>query len=130
MSRNAGVDENGEYKIFRCEHCPASFSRRQQLLSHASAHKEKNRGLKCTFCLKWFPSNSTLKRHERIHTGTIDITNPLWYECRLIHINCHPISRREAVQMCGLWQIVHPEGNSETAHDDPFRRASQQMSAL
>lgn len=63
------VDENGELKIFHCNQCPASFSRRQQLLGHASEHKEKTRGMKCSYCQKWFPSNSTLKRHVRIHTG-------------------------------------------------------------
>lgn len=63
------VDENGEFKIFHCDQCPATFSRRQQLLGHASEHKEKFRGMKCSYCQKWFPSNSTLKRHIRIHTG-------------------------------------------------------------
>nr|CAI5834218.1 unnamed protein product [Callosobruchus analis] len=62
------VDEEGELKIFKCPHCPKSFSRRIQLRRHASVHMQQ-RGFSCGICEKWFPTRSALLRHERIHTG-------------------------------------------------------------
>ncbi|VEN62359.1 unnamed protein product [Callosobruchus maculatus] len=35
------VDEEGEIKIFKCPHCPKSFSRKIQLRRHASVHMQQ-----------------------------------------------------------------------------------------
>lgn len=66
-------------KIFKCDKCPKSFSRRMHLTRHASIH-EKKQGHFCDYCEKWFPSRSSLNRHTRIHTGNkIEIINACQY---------------------------------------------------
>lgn len=62
-------DETGDFKVFKCEKCSASFSRRYKLISHMREHDQMNGYLKCPHCSKSFPSNSTLTRHIRVHTG-------------------------------------------------------------
>lgn len=62
-------DETGDLKIFKCSKCPKTFSRRGKLLNHERDHGAKSNGQECPYCQKWFPSNSTLTRHIRVHTG-------------------------------------------------------------
>lgn len=62
-------DETGDLKVFRCEVCLASFTRRNKLISHEREHEPTGSQLKCSYCSKSFPSNSTLARHIRVHTG-------------------------------------------------------------
>lgn len=62
-------DETGDLKIFVCSKCPKTFSRRGKLINHERDHNAKTSGQECPYCQKWFPSNSTLTRHIRVHTG-------------------------------------------------------------
>lgn len=62
-------DDEGDLKIFKCEKCDLSFSRRNKLISHEREHEPILNQLKCSYCGKSFPSNSTLARHTRVHTG-------------------------------------------------------------
>ncbi|XP_050312825.1 zinc finger protein 813-like [Anthonomus grandis grandis] len=62
------INDEGELKVFKCEYCPLSFSRRIALKRHSSVHSQQ-RGFSCGICEKWFPTKSALIRHERIHTG-------------------------------------------------------------
>ncbi|CAD7077863.1 unnamed protein product [Hermetia illucens] len=57
-----------QLKIFKCPKCPQAFTRRAQLLRHASVH-DKVRGYQCEHCKKWFACKSSMDRHIRIHTG-------------------------------------------------------------
>lgn len=68
QEQSDSLDENGEFKIFKCEKCPQAFARRFQLSRHMTTH-DKRRGHMCDFCDKWFPSKSSLSRHTRTHTG-------------------------------------------------------------
>lgn len=68
-AQNYERDEAGDLKVFKCEKCDASFSRRYKLISHMREHEQSNGYLKCPHCSKSFPSNSTLTRHIRVHTG-------------------------------------------------------------
>ncbi|XP_077298331.1 uncharacterized protein LOC143919725 isoform X2 [Arctopsyche grandis] len=61
-------NDEGELLLFKCDHCPKSFSRPAELRRHSSLHTSQ-KGYTCNYCDKWFPSQSSYTRHERIHTG-------------------------------------------------------------
>ncbi|CRL06025.1 CLUMA_CG018904, isoform A [Clunio marinus] len=68
------IDEKGEKKIFQCnfENCTEAFARRQACKAHFFNHmksKSSSINLECQHCKKKFKVQSSLERHERIHTG-------------------------------------------------------------
>ncbi|CAH0686404.1 unnamed protein product [Spodoptera exigua] len=54
-------------KKHKCDECPKSFGRRDQLVAHTYSHKDKKPYV-CSYCKKGFSQMCNLKDHVRTHT--------------------------------------------------------------
>ena len=70
-----------ESKDFKCDHCPAAFKFKAELVVHKKRHTKEYSDY-CEHCGKGFYGSNPLKIHRRIHTGE----KP--YACSLCDYRC------------------------------------------
>lgn len=74
-SLDVHILENHPNKLtpYACTSCMASFAIKTELVAHL--HAEHRQKYVCQFCLKNFRNDRQLKRHERTHTGPMQMSS-------------------------------------------------------
>ncbi|XP_065541999.1 PR domain zinc finger protein 5 isoform X8 [Lathamus discolor] len=62
------ITHSGE-RTFRCDHCDATFKRKDTLNVHIQVVHDGHKKYKCDLCDKAFVTPSVLKSHKKTHTG-------------------------------------------------------------
>eukprot|EP00088_Acartia_fossae_P020518 TRINITY_DN2209_c0_g1_i2.p1 TRINITY_DN2209_c0_g1~~TRINITY_DN2209_c0_g1_i2.p1 ORF type:complete len:280 (+),score=32.20 TRINITY_DN2209_c0_g1_i2:45-842(+) len=92
MTHQQSNEENS--KVFQCETCLKSFSKRRYLTKHVKIHTGEH---SCRYCFKPFSDKYYLRKHEMIHTRHKNITS----DTETQHLTQHDkINKPATVNFC------------------------------